>query len=94
MDCRSREDYVYCYIPGTSYVRLPTWGVQEGYCMSQAVEERCALHFSRAILLVVIGCNAIKFGCLLWTLLRCRDPTLVTLGDAIASFLETPDKIT
>ncbi len=46
------------------------------------------------ILVVVIACNLIKLGCLLWTTIRMNQPTLVTLGDAIASFLQEPDLAT
>ncbi len=35
--------------------------------------------------------NACKAFCMLWTLKRHKEPTLVTVGDAIASFLENPD---
>lgn len=64
------------------------------YCMSLPVAEQCMLQFSLTILLVVIGCNVVKLMCLLGTIWALNHPTLVTLGDAIASFLEKPDSIT
>ncbi|KAI9884895.1 MAG: hypothetical protein M1823_003302 [Watsoniomyces obsoletus] len=63
-------------------------------CLSQRVEEQCRLQFSVVILLVVIACNLIKLGCLLWTTMRINQPALVTLGDAISSFLQEPDPVT
>jgi hypothetical protein len=45
-------------------------------------------------LLVVVICNAIKVGCLGFLLSmssKDRSPPLVTVGDAVASFLEAPD---
>lgn len=90
--CGAKNNH--CYDSDRSKIFIRDWGKQPGYCMSQNVEEKCTLHFSRGILLVVIACNAIKLGCLLWTLWRYKQPTLVTLGDAIASFLEEPDPTT
>ena len=64
------------------------------YCLSQPAEERCKLEFSLHIMVTVIICNAAKavvMGLAVWTH---RIPTLVTVGDAIASFLEAPDPFT
>lgn len=64
------------------------------YCLGYPVEERCKLQFSLAIVIVVIVCNLMKticMGIIVWK----RDPEpLVTLGDAIASFLDRPDVTT
>ena len=38
--------------------------------------------------------NALKVLCILWVIYGSREPTLCTLGDAIASFLEFPDEVT
>ena len=64
------------------------------YCLSQTVEEHCKLQFSRAIMMVVIVCNLCKMiimGYVAWK--RPLEP-LVTVGDAIASFLDEPDLTT
>ena len=64
------------------------------YCLSQTVEEHCKLQFSGAIMMVVIGCNLCKMaimGYIAWK--RPLEP-LVTVGDAIASFLDEPDPTT
>ena len=45
-------------------------------------------------MLVVIVCNFIKMGCMAWIAWKQDSEPLVTLGDAIASFLTTPDKYT
>ncbi len=64
------------------------------YCLSQRVEEHCQLQFSLAIMVIVILCNLLKtvcMGIIAWK----RDwQPLVTLGDAIASFLDRPDLTT
>ena len=64
------------------------------YCLSQTVEEHCKLQFSGAIMMVVIVCNFCKLiimGYIAWK--RPLEP-LVTVGDAIASFLDEPDPTT
>lgn len=64
------------------------------YCLSKRAKENCKLQFSLTIMIVVIICNMIKTVCMAiisWQ----KDPEpLVTLGDAIASFLDRPDVTT
>ncbi|KAF3009632.1 hypothetical protein E8E13_007344 [Curvularia kusanoi] len=55
------------------------------------------VQMSLTFLMVVIVCNAIKVGCLVFLLWKGTDdakPPLVTIGDAISSFLEAPDSST
>jgi hypothetical protein len=55
------------------------------------------IQMSLTFLAVVIVCNAVKCGCLVFLLCKGIDdtsPPLVTIGDAIASFLEAPDSST
>jgi hypothetical protein len=58
---------------------------------------KSGVQMSLTFLVVVIICNAVKFGCLVFLLWKGTDdisPPLVTIGDAIASFLEAPDSAT
>lgn len=55
------------------------------------------VQMSLTFLMIVIACNAIKVGCLgflLWKGTDDMNPPLVTIGDAISSFLEAPDSST
>jgi len=64
------------------------------YCLSQPIEEHCKLEVSLAIVIVVVSCNLLKaicMGIIAWK--KDLEP-LVTLGDAIASFLDQPDPTT
>lgn len=61
------------------------------YCLVERVQEKCKLQFSFSFAVVVIICNFVKACCMALSLLRHRKPGLVTLGDAIASFLDEPD---
>ncbi|KAK4550052.1 hypothetical protein LTR36_003019 [Oleoguttula mirabilis] len=64
------------------------------YCLSRVMPSRCKLQFSIHILLTVIIMNACKSISMFMTLWREKDATLVTVGDAMSSFLDTPDELT
>lgn len=64
------------------------------YCLSKPVEERCDVKFSIVIMGIVIGCNCLKVLCILMTLWLQKSQPLVTLGDALASFLGRADPTT
>ncbi|KAG0126952.1 hypothetical protein HOY82DRAFT_626483, partial [Tuber indicum] len=65
-------------------------------CKSEKISEleKCKVHFSLGIMIVVIFCNFVKAGSMIMALVRSREPTLVTLGDAVDSFLRNPDPTT
>ena len=63
-------------------------------CKSERVAERCKVQFSLGIMIAVICCNLVKACCMVMASVRSREPTLVTLGDAIDSFLRIPDPTT
>lgn len=64
------------------------------YCLSRRVKEECRLQFSLALLIVVIMSNFVKAVCMIVIVYRHDDTPLITLGDAIASFLDDPDSTT
>lgn len=64
------------------------------YCLSKSEEAHCKLQFSLAIMVVVMICNLIKTICMSLIAWKQDPEPLVTLGDAIASFLDRPDLIT
>jgi hypothetical protein len=62
------------------------------HCMIEQVEEICKLQFSFTIAFVVIGSNFVKAMVMMLLLyLYWNHGALVTIGDAIAAFLEDPD---
>lgn len=63
-------------------------------CLSKLVNESCKLQLSRTIMIIVISCNLVKALYMSLSIWKLSETQLVTLGDAIASFLETPDKYT
>ena len=104
--CRDVNDAVHC---GTNAlvanwtITVSTWvaetevasrAVPIQYCLSQPVKEYCTLQISILIITIVLVCNITKLACMVVLLLRQQAKPLVTLGDAVESFLETPDPIT
>jgi hypothetical protein len=67
---------------------------QVNYCLSQQVEDQCRLQFAVPIMVVVLCCNFVKLIAMIVTLWKCREPTFVTLGDALKSLLDQPDPYT
>ncbi|PUU75536.1 hypothetical protein B9Z19DRAFT_994073 [Tuber borchii] len=63
-------------------------------CKSEVTDEKCKVQFSLDIMILVICCNLIKVCSMIMTVVRSREPTLVTPGDAVDSFLRTPDPTT
>ncbi|KAI9675682.1 MAG: hypothetical protein M1817_001049 [Caeruleum heppii] len=69
-----------------AYERVPI-----EYCLSEEVEEACSLQYSLYIMLIVIACNVGKMVAMAVTIFGINFRPLITVGDAIASFLEVPD---
>ncbi|KAI3316543.1 hypothetical protein HD806DRAFT_527808 [Xylariaceae sp. AK1471] len=67
------------------------------YCLAEPVESNCHVALSPTLLLTVTACIIIKtFTAIIITgvLSRRNQAPLVTLGDAVASFIEKPDQVT
>ena len=64
------------------------------YCLAEVAESHCKLYFSTSLLFVVLLCNAVKLFCLFLTLTMAEFDPLITIGDAIASFMSSPEELT
>lgn len=60
------------------------------YCLSLAVTSSCSLQIRLWLLLTVVVCNIVKLACFTLTLREQHGTPLVTVGDAVASFLSSP----
>lgn len=70
-----------------------TYSVHADYCLAQVVQPRCRLLLSVPILAIVVFCNICKVIAIFSTL-ALRQDMLLSVGDAIASFLQEPDECT
>lgn len=71
-----------------SYARKS--GLHISYCLSLAVQNHCSLQIHLWLLLSVVVCNIIKLACFILTFKEQQGTPLVTVGDAVASFLNLP----
>jgi hypothetical protein len=63
-------------------------------CMAKAADQQCQLYFSLPICLAVIGCNIVKVFCMILAARTNYREILLTIGDALSSFLDKPDVTT
>ncbi|KAI9800970.1 MAG: hypothetical protein M1833_003107 [Piccolia ochrophora] len=64
------------------------------YCVSKKEAEKCTLTFHVALMVVVIVCNVGKLVAMLVVAYGLKFSPIITVGDAIASFLDNPDENT
>lgn len=60
-------------------------------CLVEHAEDPCLLRYNSSLLIIVLIANIVKLVAMSATIFQYRQPALVTVGDALASFLETPD---
>ncbi|ORY11343.1 hypothetical protein BCR34DRAFT_327939 [Clohesyomyces aquaticus] len=70
------------------------FGAKIDHCFSEPTREHCKLQFSSHLMAIVIAFNAVKTLAILWTISRLRQVPLLTLGDAVSSFLQDSDATT
>lgn len=76
----------------TSYTDIDTFRVD--YCLAQEVPEKCRVEYSLSLLITIVIFNVIKAGVLWGTTLTTDHTPLLTIGDAIAEFIEQPESST
>lgn len=73
-----------------------TWevGKKVSYCLSQITPQHCKLQLSLPLLLIVSSFNFAKVVLMMVVALSLKERPVLSLGDAISSFLENPDGTT
>jgi hypothetical protein len=61
------------------------------FACGRNVPTRSRIQLSLRFMVIVILCNAVKLGMMLWVLLRENSDFIVTIGDGVASYLDSPD---
>ncbi len=91
--------WTFALFPGTG-LQLPGIAsdhyvtVSVDYCLAEPSPAACTISLSRLFLGVVIICNIIKLTCIIATLGLKEHLPIITIGDAIESFLVQPDPAT
>ncbi|KAI1099526.1 hypothetical protein F4804DRAFT_349288 [Jackrogersella minutella] len=73
-----------------------TWTIDQTIvteCRARKLPDSCELNVSLAIMILVLICITCKFVCIILAISIGRSQALLTIGDAIASFLQDPDKV-
>ncbi|KAF1848866.1 uncharacterized protein K460DRAFT_364812 [Cucurbitaria berberidis CBS 394.84] len=72
-----------------AYPRFPV-----EYCLSEKAEPHCKLHFEPNIAILITVLNLVKAALMFYIAFFISDEPIITMGDAIASFLEKSDSTT
>lgn len=84
-------DMLHCILyPETTSCR----NVTIDYCLSQRMPELCTIEANSYVVYMTIALTFIKLCCMLWILCGFQGKPFTVLGDAVSSFLETPDSTT
>lgn len=67
------------------------YGKAIDYCMSEVVDQHCRLQYSVPLMLVVVMIGLLKTGTMLYITFMVPDEPMLTIGDAVSSFLTFPD---
>ncbi|KAF9890173.1 hypothetical protein FE257_006334 [Aspergillus nanangensis] len=67
-------------------------GHKVDYCLAEEVAPHCKLQYSLPLILIVIAFNLVKAIILCYSAFAWTETPILTTGDAIASFLRTPDR--
>ncbi|KAI2468929.1 hypothetical protein F4781DRAFT_422344 [Annulohypoxylon bovei var. microspora] len=62
-------------------------------CLARELPELCELNVSLAIMIIMLICISCKLVCIILAASLGRNQSLLTVGDAVASFLEDPDRV-
>src|SRR5262245_61026329 len=87
------QDALEACTPSSLMSEREPWRMHEhevSYCLARETPQKCRMQFITSILVIVLISNLIKVICMVILLLR-KSNTLLTLGDAIQSFLVDPD---
>ncbi|KAI9037923.1 uncharacterized protein KD926_011446 [Aspergillus affinis] len=64
---------------------------QVEYCLAEPIPENCNLQYSVPLIAITVGCNLAKACILLYIWIGMKEAPILTVGDAIASFLRHQD---
>jgi hypothetical protein len=69
-------------------------GFKVSHCLSEDVDQLCRLQFNRDLAYVVIVFNVLKILVLGYVVFSIKENPLLTMGDAVTSFMVRPDNTT
>ncbi|KZM27396.1 hypothetical protein ST47_g1466 [Ascochyta rabiei] len=91
-NCSSTQYSRNMYSEGCNREDHDTYAVS--YCLSEEAIPHCKVHFSRDISILVTVINLAKALLMFYVAFKVADDPLITMGDAVASFIDNPDPST
>ena len=92
------SSYSYCFqVISAVIANAQNWKPDDfsaQYCLSERVPGTCGFNMNLIIVLVVVICNAGKLAGMLYVAFGSLEDPLITVGDAVSSFLVSPDHTT
>lgn len=82
---------VYALNLGHNHWRIESYPISS--CLVESYSS-CVLQYDIRLLITVIVANSVKVIVMVATLMQYKMPALITIGDGIASFLQSPDEVT
>ena len=70
----------HCYAGMVDASKWQVYGYDIKYCLSETLDERCTLQFSKILGIVIVICNATKVCCMLHAALTTEVTAICTLG--------------
>jgi hypothetical protein len=100
--CEYREAYMPCELRAKIQgyrASVSTWRPLHStapiaYCLSERLPDVCKVQSSLQILIIVVILNAFKAFLMFYIAFAVRESPILTIGDAVASFLREPDPAT
>lgn len=81
---------------GDDILRDGRWTIDDyviSRCLARRLPDLCELNANMAIMVVVLVCITSKFICMVMAIMLSRRQPLITIGDAISSFLHEPEAL-
>jgi hypothetical protein len=92
------SSYSYCFqVISAVIANAQNWKPDDfsaQYCLSEKVPGTCGFNMNLIIILIVVICNAGKLSGMLYVAFGSLEDPLITIGDAVSSFLTSPDHTT
>ncbi|KAF2476761.1 uncharacterized protein BDR25DRAFT_375874 [Lindgomyces ingoldianus] len=89
--CRNQNAHIYLPLLQANASDWRPLGARIDHCLSEPAKEHCKLQFSAHLIIIVIVFNILKTAVILLTAFWLKQTPLLTVGDAVSSFLQQPD---
>ena len=87
-------DYRACTADGVDTADWQPFGSRVDYCLAETLDQKCKVQLTPNLAYVVVVVNLMKAAILAFTFFSMKENPMMTIGDAVASFLRRKDQTT